>query len=115
MARANLTAQSAATAGLKATYTAAVADGHMFAPKRGRVLHVKNGGGSSLTVTVQAEFTRAGLALPDRTVTLLTTEEKFIGPFDEVTFAQKSGADEGKVYVDYSATASVTVALIDVG
>lgn len=113
MARTALSAQATSTAGLKPTYAAANVDGHMFTPEAGRVLVVKNGGGSSITVTVQAEVTRDGLALPDRTVTIPASEERLIGPFAPDVYRQKSGADKGKVYVDFSTVTSVTVALLD--
>lgn len=115
MARTALASQQVITTGLGATYTAANVDGHMFAPGDNRVLHVVNGGGSSINVTVQAEYTRDGLALPDRVVAVPNGEDRFIGPFDRETYAQRSGADRGKVYVDFSAVTSVTVALLDVG
>lgn len=115
MARTALTAQATSTAGLKPTYAAANADGHMFTPESGRVLHVKNGGGSPITVTVQAEVSLDGLVLPDRTVSIPTSEERLIGPFAGAVYMQRTGANKGKVYVDFSAVASVTVALIDVG
>lgn len=115
MARTSLTPQQVVTSGLEATYTAANVDGHMFAPGESRMLHVVNGGGSSINVTVQAEYTRDGLALPDRVVAVPNGEDRFIGPFDRETYAQRSGNDRGKVYVDFSAVTSVTVALLDVG
>lgn len=113
MARTALTAQATSTAGLAATYGAANVDGHMFVPQAGRVLHVKNGGGAPITVTVQAEVSLDGLALPDQTVAVANGAETFIGPFASDIYAQRAGADKGKVYVDFSAVTSVTLALID--
>lgn len=116
MARTDLTAQEVVTTGLSASYVAATVDGHMFVCNQRRILHVKNGGAGALTVTVQTDLTRDGnLALPDRTVSIPAGEDRFIGPFDASTYQQRSGADAGKVYVDYSVQTSVTVALLEVG
>lgn len=115
MARTNLASQQVVTSGLEATYTAANADGHMFPPGEVRMLHVKNGGGSSIDVTIKSGYKRDGLALADQVVAVPNGEDRFIGPFDRETYAQRSGTDRGKVYVDFSAVTSVTVALLDVG
>lgn len=114
MARTNLTAQAVTSAGKVATYAAANVDGNMFVCNDKRVLHVKNGSGASVTVTVVTDVTRDGdLTLPDREVAVAAGAEAFIGPFDPNVYQQTSGADAGKVYVNYSAVTTVTVALLE--
>lgn len=49
-------------------------------------LHVVNGNGSTLTVTVVSSGTQDGLAISDQTYTLATTTEKVMGPFTTNTF-----------------------------
>ena len=77
---------------------------------------MKNGGGSSIDVTIQTDVTRDGsLALPNRVVAVAAGAEKTIGPFDPNVYQQKSGSDQGKVLVDFSAVTAVTVALVSIG
>jgi len=74
-----------------------------------RVLHVKNQNAGSLTVTVRNPVLVDGQAAPDRVVTLLTATDKFIGLQSSVYLQA-----DGNNYVDYSISASVTAALLEV-
>lgn len=110
MARTALTAQSVTSAGLTPSYAAANVDGHSYQPTAGRLLHVKNGGAGSITVTLPTPGTVDGLAVSDRTVTIGAGAEKLIGVGRGAAYRQ----DGGVVYVDFSGVTSVTVALFDV-
>jgi hypothetical protein len=113
MARTDLTVQEIVKSGLEPSYTSASADGHAVANNGRTFLHVKNGGGSPITVTIQTSTTIEGLAVADQTVSVPASEERLIGPFS-THFEQPSGADKGKVYVDFSDVTSVTVAALRV-
>lgn len=109
MARTDLTVQSIAQAGIVPSYEAANAEGEAV-PNNGQMfLHVKNGSGAEITVTLQTPVTYDGLALADQTVAVAAGAEKMIGTFSS-RFNQASGTDKGKVYVDFSAVTSVTLA-----
>lgn len=104
-----LATQAIVIAGTTATYAAASAGGDTVAPGRSTYLHVKNGGGAPITVTIGAypNATTYGAAVPDLVVTVANGAEKKIGPlWPEATFANPT---TGVVDVSYSAVTSVTV------
>ena len=110
MARTQLAAQTADVDGLTPVYTAANVDGHWVLP--GDIVHVKNGGGGAITVTAVTGATKGGLAVADSPVSVPAGQERMIGGLRADVFAQESGTDAGRVYIDFSAVASVTVAAI---
>lgn len=113
MARTTITAQNPVAAGITPTYEAANVDGHMFTNTGYEILHVKNNNAGALTVTLQTALTIDGLAVADRTVTVAAGAEKLISALSPHYYNQAAGsADANKVYVDYSLTASVTVAVL---
>jgi hypothetical protein len=75
-------------------------------------LHVKNGGGSSINVTINdpnsASPPSATAFNADVVVAVANGAEKIIGPFPPHRF----NAEDGNVDVAYSATTSVTAAVI---
>ena len=107
MARTALTVQDISVSGMTPSYTAAIVDGHSFPNNKPTFIHVKNGAGSDVTITIQTALTKEGLDLADRTVTVTAGSETMIGPFSDIY-----NQSDGSVYVDYSATASVTIAAI---
>lgn len=110
MARTILVAQPATDAGLTPAYTAAdAANGMTYRLVPHRALHVKNGGGSSITVTIITPLTVNGLAVADRTVTVAAGGETVISLGVDNAYQQA----DGTAYVDFSSATSVTVAVID--
>jgi len=108
MARTTLSIQDIVRSGLNPSYEAANADGESV-DNNGRVfLHIKNGSGVSVTVTIQTPGTVDGLAVADRTVVIPAGEERMPGVFPPADYNQSDGA----VYVDFSAVTTVTVAAI---
>lgn len=104
-----LTVQNVARSGLNPTYGAAAGGGDTFVNDGQVVLHVKNGGGSSINVTVDSTApTGVGLAQADAVVAVPNAGERMIGPFPPGAFNDANGA----VAVAYSAVTSVTVAAI---
>jgi hypothetical protein len=112
-----MTIQSLAEAGLLGSY-GAVATGDTIADDgtQRTFLHVKNGGGGSITVTIPAQTTSRSVAgmgsmtKSDITVAVAAGAEKFIGPFAPDAYKNSSG----NVTVNYSGTTSVTAAAIKV-
>jgi hypothetical protein len=78
----------------------------------GSFLLVDNGGASALTVTLKAARTYLGHTLSDSTVTVAAGATSLIGPIPSDPFGIESGADLDRVYVEYSAVASVTRAVL---
>jgi hypothetical protein len=110
MARTALAAQKADSDGVVVAFSAANVDGHSYVPKVGRALHVKNGSGSAITVTVPTPMVLDGsLAVADRTINVATGAEVAIGLRQGDPYEQT----DGQVYIDFSAVTSVTVALVD--
>jgi hypothetical protein len=115
MARTDISAvQAVTTAGITPTFDAANASGgQMFANNGRRILRVKNGSGSAVTVTVNIPATLDGVAPANggKQITVpATTGDMVIGPFPSTTYNQA----DGKVYVDFSAATSVTLAVLEV-
>ncbi len=112
MARTDLpTATAVSQAGsVNPTFTAAIADGHMIANDGKLWLEVRNDDASSKTITIQTGAVVQGdLAVADRTMVVGAGQVGYIGFFAPSDYNQPSGTDAGKIYIDYSATTSVTI------
>lgn len=105
-----LTVQDVTAAGIIPSYAAASTGGDTFANNGRVMLHVKNGGASSITVTIVSAKTCNFGFQHDLTVTIDAGSEKMIGPFAPERFNN----DSGLVAVNYSAVTSVTVAALEV-
>lgn len=110
MARTALATQEIPDTGLVPAYTAANVDGHSV--ETGVILHVKNGGAGSINVTAVTGGTLGGKAVADTVVAVPAGGDVMVGDLRPDLYAQPSGADAGKVLVDFSAVASVTVAAL---
>lgn len=100
-----LTYQQPALSGTTIAYGAATAGGDTIGVTPNGVLRVRNGGGSSITVTVVTPGnTRYGQADPDIPVAVAAGTEKAIGPFAPEL------ATDGIISVTYSGVTTVTVA-----
>jgi hypothetical protein len=111
MARTTLNYQSPVLTGVIPTYTPAIVDGHAFLSTGSTFIHVKNGSGVSVNVTIPTPMKYGGLDVADVVVAVAAGAEKLIGPFNPSMFNQI----DGLVHVDYSVTASITIAIINVG
>lgn len=113
MPRTAITPQAASTVGSTVTFEAANVLGNSFTPAHGRALHVKNGSGATITVTVPTPGNAdVGLAIPDRTYTIVAGGHGVFGP-GSPSVAGLYAQTDGTVNVDYSAVTTVTVAVID--
>ena len=113
-----LTVQNVIEAGLNTTYASAAGGGDRCANPTDRrtFLHVKNGGGGDITVTVTSTqstlaslkewgvLTRANIA-----VVVTAGEERMIGPFGDIF-----NDSAGRIAITYSGVSSVTIAAIRV-
>jgi hypothetical protein len=95
--------------GLAATYNAASGGGDEFAPGRDVFVHIKNGGGSSVTATFTTSAVVEELAVADAAVTVGAGAEAFAGPFPAHLFEDDV---DGLVHVGWSGTTSVTFAVL---
>jgi hypothetical protein len=112
MARDLPATQKIVATGLTPAYTAPTANGDAIKPGQ-QAVHVKNASGASINVTVQTPQKVEGLDVAENIVAVPAGGEKMIGPFPTGTYARPSGgADVGMVYIDYSAVASVTRAIL---
>ena len=113
---ATLTVQEPSEVGAALTYANAAGGGDVFPNDGKTVLHVKNGGGSSINVTITAQTTAATVpgmgvvAKSNRVVAVPAGEDRMIGPLPTKAFNNSSN----QAAVSYSAVTSVTVAPIRV-
>lgn len=93
--------------GAAGTYHAASGGGDKVNPAEGTLLHVKNGSGGSLTVTLVTPGTEEGLAIADRTAVIADGAEWFI----PMRTLYRDPAD-GLASITWSGTTSVTFAVV---
>ncbi len=112
MARTSLTPQIPTRAGLAVTFAAANTDGHSFANNGRMILRLKNTNAAARTVTVRFGGSVDGTAITggkDIIVPALTGDMTTAvypkGDYDQ---------PDGTVWLDYSATADLTVAVLSV-
>lgn len=116
MARTALASQTADADGLTIAFTAANVDGHSVEGGGDVILLVNNGSAGSINVTVQTPAQQDGLDIADQVVAVGAGAIGAIAGLASRTYDRASGAtDAGKVYVDFSAVTSVTVAALEVG
>lgn len=100
--------------GLVPTYASAAGGGDTFPNDGKTMLHVKNGGGSSITLTVTTQVTSQNVPglgpvdVANETYTVANGSERMIGFFNPSRFNNASG----QVAIGYSSATSVTVAAI---
>lgn len=111
MARVSVATQKIVGTGLVPNLTAPTAEGDVIDSGAVAVM-VKNASGGSINVTAQTPATQAGLAVAENIVPVAAGATELIGPFPKGTYGRTSGADEGRVYIDYSSQASITRAVV---
>lgn len=109
MPRTALTVQEVSISGVVPSYAAGDAVNHHQFLNDGNVfLHVKNGGGSPINVTLSVPIKHNGLTITNPVIAVANGSEKMIGPFDPTDFNQAGGL----VYADLSGATTVTLAAI---
>ncbi|MEU1805839.1 hypothetical protein [Streptomyces sp. NPDC019937] len=102
-----LTAQNLPLGGLQPTYASAASGGDQAPVGQGLFLHVRNGGGSSITVTLATPGTVGGLDVADAQQTIAASGAAFL-PLTN-TFRDPM---TGRAAITYSGTTTVTVAVV---
>jgi hypothetical protein len=106
-----LTTQAVNLAGVGPTYAAAAGGGDTFQPSNNTFVHVKNGSGAPITVTIVTPGSVSGQAVADVTVSVpATTGERMIGPLPGSLFAR---ASDGRADLTYSGVTSLTIAVLE--
>ncbi|MEV1168612.1 hypothetical protein [Nonomuraea sp. NPDC049784] len=110
MARTDLDVQPMPRNGkaLGAGLVAASVDGNAFDHTERRMLLIKNSNGAPATATVQIPATVEGQDVVDRPVTVPANESLLLPPFSAV-YRQANG----KVYIDYTDPAGLTVGVLE--
>lgn len=106
---ATLGTQVIALAGLGPTYAAAAGGGDKCEVGDRVFLHVKNGGGSPITVTLTSVAAFRGQAVSNVTVSVPASGERMIGPLSSDLL---QNASDGLCAIGYSSATSVTVAAL---
>ena len=107
-------AQEISEAGVLVTYEAATVDGDVVDNEGTVFLHVKNGGGSEMTVTITAQTTSVdsplygALTKANASKAIAASTEVFIGPFQINAY---NNTDE-QIAITYSGVTSVTIAAL---
>lgn len=104
---ATVNTQNITNLGTAATYSAASPGGDRFLPADGTFLHVKNGGGSPITVTLVTPGSVDGLAVADRPISVPAGSDRFIAAPSKLY-----RSNDGLGDVTWSGTTSVTFAAI---
>lgn len=111
MARTTLATETIDRDGIDPTYSSANADGEEVANSGRMFIHVMNGSGASIDVTIQTPGTVDGLTISDKVVAIAAGEDAMIGPFPPAIYNRDPGETD-TVYVDFSAVTSVTIAAL---
>ena len=110
---ATLTTQNINRAGVGPTYGAAAGGGDAMECGSGMFLHVKNGSGAPITVTLNVPAARTyepNVAITSPAISVpATTGERMIGPIDAATFADPT---TGLCSITYRGVTSLTVAAV---
>ena len=96
--------------GLNATYNVAAAGGDTFPIGANTFLHIKNGSGAPMTVTVDSKVNCDQGSDHDSVTVITNGEDRFIGPFSNVDRWGNPTTKKGDI--TYSLETSVTVAVI---
>ncbi|MEV0617570.1 hypothetical protein AB0I81_29910 [Nonomuraea sp. NPDC050404] len=89
--------------------TPAIADGHAFINNSRRMIRVKNANTAARTVTVQIPGEVEGQPLPDVPYTIPANDGDVLIPALPAIYNQS----DGKVYLDYSDPAGLTVQVLE--
>ena len=111
---AELTVQQITETGGAATYSSATAEGDTADNNGNMFLHIKNGGGGSITVTITALTTSVDsgmygvLTKANASIAVAAGTEAFIGGFAPAAFNDGNG----EIAITYSGVTSVTIAAL---
>tara|TARA_R100001244_G_scaffold131929_1_gene106289 strand:- start:1560 stop:1919 length:360 start_codon:yes stop_codon:yes gene_type:complete len=114
---ATITAQAITESGKNdVSYSSAAAEGDAFENTGNQILHIKNGSGESITVTIVAETTSVDipqygtLTKANQTIAVGASGDAFIGTFPQSPFND----EDALVQITYSGVTSLTLAVLTV-
>lgn len=108
MARTPITPQRVDVTGAALAPEPANPDGNSVTLDSRRVLLVRNGSAAQVDVTIPTTAVVEGLAVGNRVVAVPAGQDRYVRP------SSTAAQPDGSAHVDYSATASVTVAVLEV-
>lgn len=108
---ATLVAQTMHRSGIEATYDAAAAGGDDFVNTEKQFIHIKNGSGADITLSIITPGTIDTCLITNRTVVIPAGEQRIIGLFP----AQYYNDANGKVSLTYSDVTSLFIAILTLG
>lgn len=101
--------QQPTNSGVAPTYNA-VSASDTVANSGKTLLHVKNGSGASINVTLVGRAQLDGVTFPDKVIAVPAGQERMIGPVPSALYNDANGL----VTVNFSATATVTMAVWEI-
>lgn len=107
-----VTPQTVVDEGITPTYTALTMTGVIFANNGKCIIHVKNDYTGTATIVIATPNLIDGLAMADQTFTVTAGLTKFAGPFPQLYYNERTGANRGKATVTSDQALSVTIAVI---
>lgn len=108
---ATLTVQSTDLDGTLVTYVACAGGGDEFINDGNTMLHIKNGSGGTITITVNS-LVNCSQGFDHNSITAIVAgAESMIGPFDLTRF---NASATGRAAITYSGVTSLTIAAVRV-
>lgn len=108
--RAALTVTQISRAGVTETLYTADGDGYKFSNNGYVWVKVQNDYTDTITATFVTPGTVDGLPIDDLDIVVPTSTNRLVGPFPPSQYNQPSGTDAGKVYLNFDAAVTGTVA-----
>ena len=108
--RDTITPTNLSASGVAQTLSAASGDGHKFSNTNRDILVVTNDYTDTVTLTIVTGGQVGGLDIDDIDISLTAGQTKMAGPFETTIFNQTSGSDAGKIYINFDAAVTGTVA-----
>lgn len=102
---ATLTVADINTAGYTPTYASAAGGGDQFSNDGKTLIHIKNGSGGSITVTIASQVACSQGGTHNTAVAIPAGEERFIGPFPPDRYCDANGMTQ----LTYSGVTSLTI------
>lgn len=99
-----------AVTGITVSLSAASGDGHSFLNTGDTFVMITNSYTDTITPTFVTPGQVGGLNIEDVSVAISAGQTKLIGPFAIGLFNQPSGSDKNRVYLNWNATVTGTVA-----
>jgi hypothetical protein len=99
-----LTVQAVSRTGITPSYAAAAGGGDSFVNDGDCFVHIKNGGGAPITLTVAVQAKVMGLTITNIALSVTNAQERMIGPFPPDLFNDAGGS----VQLTYSGVTTVT-------